>query len=695
MFRIRPIPIYWPGAFLFAILFLRSALAAEQSPWIEIHSAHYTVITDAGEKRGREVALRFEQMRAVFGSLLMKDRLSEPLPLTILAFKNDQNYYQTAPLKQGEPIDTNGFFLPGEDRNFIVLNLFEPEPWRTVAHEFAHLLMNYNYPPVEGWFDEGMAEYFGSIRVDDKRCEIGADPELGALYKEDLLQNEQEVRNPPKSLTELLSGQVWLTLPDLLTIKHDVSNYVESTHHTLFYAQSWITVHYLINQKKMPETGAYFDLVENQRVPVEEAVRKAYGVSAGEFDQAVKAYFHSLTPLFVALDASKQPQAGQPGSPQPYQFPALITPNDGEITLKPIAENDAHAIVDEVKIRIPERRDAGMAELKVLATTAQQAPAKPFANWIPKKVQKEGKDKDESEGPLVNAVGNEIAHRALAWDAIQRADYDTAAAELDDAAALNPQDMWIRYYVAVMKYRISQAKHIEISGLPNELQDLKAVLEWRPEFAEAYDMLAVARMQGGGQLAALQAERTAIQLSPRNQKYVLHLAEIYVDDKKWDAARALLERLKSSNNLQIASAAREQLDRIFAERKYGITGANVAATSKLEPQKSPFDVLEEDAAKRAAAENATHSDGTGSIADLRAAKFVQGRLVSVDCSQAPAATLVVSAEGKLLKLRTADYKSLLLIGADSFSCDWSNRRVSVNYKPGGMADGDVVSVEVR
>jgi hypothetical protein len=49
----------------------------------------------------------------------------------------------------------------------------------------------------------------------------------------------------------------------------------------------------------------------------------------------------------------------------------------------------------------------------------------------------------------------------------------------------------------------------------------------------------------------------------------------------------------------------------------------------------------------------------------------------------------------ILKLRTADYKSLLLIGADAFSCAWSDRAVSVNYKPGGMADGDLVSVEVR
>jgi len=57
--------------------------------------------------------------------------------------------------------------------------------------------------------------------------------------------------------------------------------------------------------------------------------------------------------------------------------------------------------------------------------------------------------------------------------------------------------------------------------------------------------------------------------------------------------------------------------------------------------------------------------------------------------------LTVVSGGVALKLRTADYKSLLLIGADAFSCAWNDRSVSVNYKPGGLSDGDLVSVELR
>jgi hypothetical protein len=690
MARTHPNPYPLFLAMLVVSVLAAGSPAAEPSPWLEIHSTHFTVITDAGDKKGREVALRFEQMRAVLGALLMKERLNDSLPLTILAFKNDKTYYQTAPLRQGQPISVPGFFLPGEDQNFIVLNLFEEESWRAVAHDFAHLMLNYNYPRAQGWFDEGLAEYFGSIRVDDKKYEIGADPELSPAFTEDLLENEREVRNPPKSLTELLSGQVWLALPDLLTLKHDSSSYNEATHHTLYYAQSWMMIHYLLHDKKLPETGKYFDLVENQHMPVEEAVQNAFGMSSAQLDQQVKDYFHSLTALFVALDISKR--SGAKNFPPVYQFPEIVGPSDSAITAKAMPEADGRAVVAEVKSRIPDRRDAGLQELQALAGTPDVAAARAAEKKLKQAAEMQNHGvQSPKDVPLVTAVGNEIAHRALAWDHIQRAEFDNATEELSDAAVLDQHDMWIRYYLAVLKYRIAESKHTDIVGLPNMLQDLHAVLEWYPEFGNAYDLMATAHREGGGPVAAMQAERAAVQLSPRNQKYVYHLAEIYISDKKWDAARALLDRLKNCGDPQVEAMARDRFEQIKNEQKYGIAAAAAATPYKAQP--SPFDVLEQDAAKRAAETKASaQSANTG---DKRPAKFVQGRLVDVDCSKAPAAVLTISAGGSTLKLRTADYKSLLLIGADTFSCAWSDRSVSVNYRAGGAADGDLVSVEVR
>ena len=55
----------------------------------------------------------------------------------------------------------------------------------------------------------------------------------------------------------------------------------------------------------------------------------------------------------------------------------------------------------------------------------------------------------------------------------------------------------------------------------------------------------------------------------------------------------------------------------------------------------------------------------------------------------------MSAGTRVLKLRTENYKSLMLMGADEFSCEWRSRAVAINYRAGGKADGDLVSVELE
>jgi len=81
--------------------------------------------------------------------------------------------------------------------------------------------------------------------------------------------------------------------------------------------------------------------------------------------------------------------------------------------------------------------------------------------------------------------------------------------------------------------------------------------------------------------------------------------------------------------------------------------------------------------------------------DKRPVKFLKTTLLSVDCSKAPSAVLTISQEGKTLRLRASDYKSVPVIGAAEFSCAWKTVPVNVNYKPGGGLDGDLVSIELH
>ena len=643
----------------------RPAFAKDEPKWLEVHSPHFLVLTDAGEKRGREVALRMEQMRAVFGLLILKDKLKMPVPVTVIALKSDKQYGLIAPAKQSL---SAGFYVPGSDRVYIVLNLFEAEPWRAVAHPLAHYLVNYNYPPAAGWFDEGLAEYFGSIQI-GKQVDIGGDPELAPEWHEDIFDELRRDPNTPQSLTQLVSSPVWLSMVDLFTMKHDGSGTREGTHHTLYYAQSWMVVHYLLNKNKMPEVGTYFDLVQNQKVPVEKAIVQAFDMSPAQFEDAVRTYMQSLTGLGVALDQSKKPIANPAEVQQPVHFALPFDADVLGMTASEVKDEEARAVIDDVMARVPEHRDQALRELQQLTTDSNDI---------------------------------EAAHRALAWDDIRQKRFDAAADELEKATELNPHDPWIWYYRSVAKYQKAQATRQEMQGLANMMQDLRAVADWYPELADTYNMLGMARVEGGVTNSALEAQRQAIALAPRNLEYQFNLGQIYVAGKKWELAREVFTRLKEGPDRAAASAAKQLLDYLETLQKYGVR-----------PQRADGNAAPAGAASTPAAGTGTSAKAASSAQDqdddadatpipvtvkpgtTGPVQFLKGKIVSTDCSKSPEAVVTILNGMTTYKMHASDYKSLLVIGEEKFSCEWTNRLVSVNYRAVGKHEGELVSIEVR
>lgn len=639
-------------------------LHAEQQ-WMRVSSDHFIVLTDAGQKKGQEIAARFEQMRAVFSGLLSRQKLVMAEPLEIIAIGNDDQYVQIAPTTSVFPGTNAGFFIPASDRIYIVLNASVPDCWRAVEHPMAHYFLNFNYPPTQPWFDEGFAEYFASLYFDSKKVELGSDPEL-------VLQNPSanpvaagtSANSNLKSLTEILDSPVWLNLADLLEMRNRVVNGQEGTHHTLFYAQSWMLVHYLLNKDKLPEMGRYFELVENEHVPVAQAVQQAFGVSVGQLDQSVKDYFHSLKPLEATLEESKGPTP--PIQPEVVnESPLPFGIDDVGASARQVPPPEAQALLAEMEIRIPERREAAIIQLQKLIS-------------------------DERTETLV-------AHRALAWAAVQKGDIAHAFEELNAAVQFDPRDSWTRFDLALAAYH-SGEKGARIQGLANTMESLHIVLTEYPDFAEAYNILGWARLAGGGANAALEAMKFAVRLNPRDENYQLRYAEAYIAAKKWDDATAILERLKLSQDSQIAKAAKKDLNDLPYLKRFGIPpqqdgpppqqATNQAAKPKDDQKDTSDDSSDDDSA------SATKPPSAVPQIDKRPVKFLKGKLLSVDCSLPPAAVLTVTEGKRTLHLRTADFNSLAVIGG-KFSCDWKDVGVAVNYRAGGSADGDLVSVEVQ
>jgi hypothetical protein len=230
------------------------------------------------------------------------------------------------------------------------------------------------------------------------------------------------------------------------------------------------------------------------------------------------------------------------------------------------------------------------------------------------------------------------------------------------------------------------------------MESLQFVLNEYPEFAEAYNMLGWARLEGGGANSALEAMKLAVQLDPRREDYQLRYAEAFMAARKWDEATTMLERLKLSQTPQIASKAKKDLRDLPYLEKFGIPPQEDAASkAQTPPPQTNPDRAEKDSSSDESSDDQApkKSEPVAAEPDRRPVRFLKGTLLAVDCSNSPGAVVTFSVRNKTLKLRVADYKSAVVVGADSFSCAWKNLPVAVNYKPGGTLDGDLVSVEVR
>jgi hypothetical protein len=640
---------------VFAVTACPPAFSRNNEPkWLRISSAHFSVLTDAGEKKGREISLRLEQMRDIFAQVFLKTKVQMPEPLDVIALQSDEEYLRVAPIRKGQPISAPGFFLAGDDRNYVVLDLAAEDSWRAISRDFARLFLNFNYPPTQNWFDEGFAQYFSSLRLGDTQAQLGGDPAVSQPWNRGFPGKSAADSGLPRSFSELLNRQ-WLPLPELFAMRAGPTGYPP-----MFYAQSWIVMHYLLTQNKLSDAGAYFGLVQIKKVAIPQAITQAFGVSADQLEQAIKDYFQSFSSL---TPDQANPKAG--GAGKLNQFPAPLGPLDVGGTVKDVPIGEAQALVAEMMVRMPEHVDQGEKDLQTVVADPK--------------------------------MDNGVAHRALAWVRMQRKEFDQAAEELTRARDLETRDFWTHYYLALIKFRASQLNQKPIEGVSNMIQDLVYVVDRQPDLAEAHYMLAVARLQGGGVHSATDSIKIAIQLSPRNEQYLLNQAQIELAGKKWDDATTVLRRLKDSSDPQIAQAAQKSLDDLPTLKKYGVlpqdSASQTAAAGAANPSSnSSTSAADQDSDDATSGQN--ESTPAEPVQDRRKVQFVRGKLMKVDC-QNPAATVTVKTSTRTLRLRTDNYKSLLLVGADEFSCSWTDRSVVANYKAGGKADGDLVSVEIQ
>jgi tetratricopeptide (TPR) repeat protein len=249
------------------------ALPKPTQKWIEIRTENFRFFSNAGRSATRQVAVDLEELRAVLAELTNYD-LHAPVPSYIFVFKGDRSFLPFKTRYEGHPAAVSGYFIAGDDANYIAINADARDASGIVYHEYVHYVANNNMWNLPVWFSEGLAGFYESFEV------VGDTVYIGLPIVRHLV---------------VLRGAVPIPLEELFAVDHNSKLYNEVQRKGLFYSQSWALVHYLLlgNEERRVQLGKYLELVR-YGVPGDAAFRTAFNNDYDALAGELRAYLRNF-----------------------------------------------------------------------------------------------------------------------------------------------------------------------------------------------------------------------------------------------------------------------------------------------------------------------------------------------------------------------------------------------------------------
>ena len=295
-----PFPALAVGALLLLASFGGPSLAREAGDrWVEASTPRFHVVSNAGQRKVRELVRSFTLFQWALSQLQPGLDLEAEEPITVIAFDDEASF---APYKLRREEETAkdarsvvGQFFGHPEGVYILLNAFPPgrqSSLPTVYHEYVHFFVARNLGRVPLWFNEGLAVYYSSFEIRGRRLELGLPPEDFLVW----------ARNRSFWPFERLFAEDG-TSPEFL----------DPEGRTVFYAQSWALVHYLLtgDEERSRRAGAFLSALHRGETPAS-AWEAAFGEPLAGLERTLRGYVNQPTFPFKVLPVTREMEPPRP-----------------------------------------------------------------------------------------------------------------------------------------------------------------------------------------------------------------------------------------------------------------------------------------------------------------------------------------------------------------------------------------------
>jgi hypothetical protein len=202
-------------------LLLVAALATYSyaQQWSLVQTQHFELYTSGDPDAGRAAAIFFEQVHDLFAGWNAKEPVSAPR-VKIIVFQSDEEYRHFQPNTLAA-----AYFLSGAPGDFIVTRNLIPGTYPVAVHEYVHLVVKRSGLRISTAMNEGLAEFYSTLRVTPAGIEIGT---------------------PPVARLFTLRYAKLIPLEELFAVGTRSPIYRDREHAETFYAESWALTHMLL-----------------------------------------------------------------------------------------------------------------------------------------------------------------------------------------------------------------------------------------------------------------------------------------------------------------------------------------------------------------------------------------------------------------------------------------------------------------
>jgi FimV-like protein len=573
----------------FFVVLLATVVTPAHAPerWTSVQSKNFFLIGNAGDKDIRQVAQRLEQFREVATRLFTNDNVHTPVPTKVIVFRNDNAY---RPFKTNAT--TSGYFQAGLDVNYITLKVETSsgtDPLSVIFHEYTHLLVNNSKAKVPTWFNEGLAEYYSTFVV----------------------SNDHEIilGRPVAHHVNLLRHENLLPLRTLLKVDQQSAYYNERDKQSMFYAESWALMHYLIlgnNGQRFNQLNEFLRLLEN----------------GGEMEQAFKQAFQTT---FAGIERELRDYIAKDRFPvAPRQLESKLA--NVEMKAGELSEAEVQAYLGDLLLHCY-RIEAESYLQKALQLDPKLA----------------------------------LAHASVGMLRVREGKLDEARQSLKLAVEASSQNYLIHYYYAYALSREGMTNDQVVLGYHSDTaarirEELKQAIALRPEYPESYNLLAFVNLVTQTNLdESITLLKRAVAISPARNDLLFTLAQAYMRKLDFQTAREILEKLIQNRNDDHLRQQAERLLKEVSEREHLAqpplqnTSPRYLESSKLDID-IPYDPT--DALRQALRKPV---DGE---------RQVLATLMRIDCD-GKGIIFTVMVEGRLLRLHADQFGAIHIVAFSS------------------------------